>query len=637
MKSREERNKKSSRTEGESDESSDDEDDDVFASTNEASLDPDHRLLLKSALPLLQSRNTGVVMAVATLYHYLAPRMDQVKIAKSLIRILHTRKEAKFVILNGILTFVENNPDMFRPHLSDFFVESTEPVYIRKIKIDIVTLLANEGNISRILREFKIYVGQEDKDFVKATIQAIGRCAMLLPEVTETCMHCLTSLIGTHSEGAVAEAIVVIKKLLQVGQGGNLDSSTASSSGTRTPSSKHKHSNGSSTPDEKKKPKFADVIKHMAKLLDTVTNAQARASIAWIISEHVSQLKSIAPDVLRKLAKSFPSEDLLVKLQTLNLGVKLYLSNPEQTTLLFQYVLNLAKYDTSYDLRDRARLIRRIIFNAGAKADNLHEHAAQLFVTKKPVPSMDVITPTDSEGQYFFPGSISSLLGHTAYGYLRVPSWTTEAPASEARNPIRREWESYAYSGAGAGVAHTPAPITSISWNQVQNTQPAHATSFSSAGPGIPQQQPAMAAHSMAGFATREQYERDFWGDDSSSSSSGSRSRSGSTSSSSSGSSYSSSGSDSDTESETDDAPAPSADDDLFDTPAASQASSSAPAVAAAPSAPVAESAPVATENHEAPLVAEEPAVPVTAAEDFAPPTESNGDWLGDSNGESLI
>ena len=30
-------------------------------------------------------------------------------------------------------------------------------------------------------------------------------------------------------------------------------------------------------------------------------------------------------------------------------------TNPAQTTLLTQYVLNLAKYDMNYDIRDRAR------------------------------------------------------------------------------------------------------------------------------------------------------------------------------------------------------------------------------------------------------------------------------------------
>jgi len=39
----------------------------------EDDLDPDHALILSSSLPLLRSRNAGVVVAVVTLYHYLAP------------------------------------------------------------------------------------------------------------------------------------------------------------------------------------------------------------------------------------------------------------------------------------------------------------------------------------------------------------------------------------------------------------------------------------------------------------------------------------------------------------------------------------------------------------------------------------
>lgn len=45
----------------------------------------------------------------------------------------------------------------------------------------------------------------------------------------------------------------------------------------------------------------------------------------------------------------------------MNLAVRLYLTNPEQTTLLVQYVFQLARYDKSYDLRDRARLLRNMV------------------------------------------------------------------------------------------------------------------------------------------------------------------------------------------------------------------------------------------------------------------------------------
>jgi len=40
----------------------------------EEELDADHAALLSSTMPLLRSRNAGVVVAVATLFHYLAPR-----------------------------------------------------------------------------------------------------------------------------------------------------------------------------------------------------------------------------------------------------------------------------------------------------------------------------------------------------------------------------------------------------------------------------------------------------------------------------------------------------------------------------------------------------------------------------------
>jgi AP-3 complex subunit beta len=56
----------------------------------------------------------------------------------------------------------------------------------------------------------------------------------------------------------------------------------------------------------------------------------ARASILWLIGENCERVPKIAPDVLRKMAKSFTSEDDLVKLQILNLGAKLYLTNSKQ-------------------------------------------------------------------------------------------------------------------------------------------------------------------------------------------------------------------------------------------------------------------------------------------------------------------
>lgn len=51
-----------------------------------------------------------------------------------------------------------------------------------------------------------------------------------------------------------------------------------------------------------------EIVTHMARLLDSITVAQARAAILWLLGEHSQKVPTIAPDVLRKMAKTFPDE-----------------------------------------------------------------------------------------------------------------------------------------------------------------------------------------------------------------------------------------------------------------------------------------------------------------------------------------
>lgn len=68
-------------------------------------------------------------------------------------------------------------------------------------------------------------------------------------------------------------------------------------------------------------------------MFDSFKVPVARASILWLTGEYCERVPKIAPDVLRKMAKSFITEDELVKLQILNLGAKLYLTNSKQVRL----------------------------------------------------------------------------------------------------------------------------------------------------------------------------------------------------------------------------------------------------------------------------------------------------------------
>ncbi|KFP20037.1 AP-3 complex subunit beta-2, partial [Egretta garzetta] len=333
-------------------------------------MDPDHRLLLRNTKPLLQSRNAAVVMAVAQLYFHLAPKAEVGVIAKALVRLLRSHSEVQYVVLQNVATMSIKRRGMFEPYLKSFYIRSTDPTQIKILKLEVLTNLANETNISTILREFQTYIRSMDKDFVAATIQAIGRCATNIGKVRDTCLNGLVQLLSNRDELVVAESVVVIKKLLQM-----------------------------------QPAQHSEIIKHMAKLTDNIQVPMARASILWLIGEYCEHVPKIAPDVLRKMTKSFTNEEDIVKLQVINLAAKLYLTNSKQSKLLTQYVLNLAKYDQNYDIRDRARFIRQLIVPT-EKSGALNKYAKKLFLAQKPAP---ILESSFKDRDHFQLGSLCSM------------------------------------------------------------------------------------------------------------------------------------------------------------------------------------------------------------------------------------
>ncbi|XP_068562612.1 AP-3 complex subunit beta-1 isoform X2 [Cebidichthys violaceus] len=358
-------------------------------------MDPDHRLLLRNTKPLLQSRNTAVVMSVAQLYWHLAPKHEVNIVTKSLVRLLRSHREVQYIVLQNIATMSIQRKGMFEPFMKSFYVRSTDATHIKTLKLEILTNLANEANISTILREFQTYVKSQDKAFAAATIQAIGRCATNISEVTDTCLSGLVLLLSNRDETVVAESVVVIKKLLQ------------------TQPTQH-----------------SEIIKHMAKLFDNITVSMARASILWLMGEYCERVPKIAPDVLRKMAKTFTAEEDIVKLQTVNLAAKLYLTNSKQTKLLTQYILNLGKYDQSYDIRDRTRFIRQLIV-PNEKSGALNKYARRILLAPKPAP---VLESAFKDRDRFQLGTLSHSINSKATGYQELSDWPAVAPDQSVRN-----------------------------------------------------------------------------------------------------------------------------------------------------------------------------------------------------------
>ncbi|KAI7905881.1 adaptin N terminal region-domain-containing protein [Cokeromyces recurvatus] len=365
-------------------------------------LDPDHELLLKSCIPLLQSRNSGVVLAVAKLFYYLAPAVEAEKIAKPLVRLLRTHREQCYVVLTNIATMALKRPYLFESSIQHFYAQSSEPVFIRNTKLDILTTIATETNIHTLLTEFQQYVKSPNKDFAATTIQAIARCATTVPSAMGQCLQLLMKLLKSKNELVITESVIVLTRLLQV-------------------------------PTEEK----TKAVIILVKLLDTLKAPMARANILWLVGQYAEILPRVGPDVLRQAIKNFMNENHITKLQILTLSAKLICLNPTHLTLanLNQYVLNLARYDTDYDVRDRARFLRALtipIQNEEKPGLNqLKQHLKKILLSNKEPP---VIESDTQDAANYNIGSLSLLAHQPLPGYEPLPDFPKEQPDTSVRD-----------------------------------------------------------------------------------------------------------------------------------------------------------------------------------------------------------
>jgi len=126
------------------------------------------------------------------------------------------------IVLNNLTMFFLyffllwlNIQSLFEPYMKSFFVRSSDPTQIKLFKLEILTNIANETNISSILREFQTYISSQDKEFVTATIEAIGRCASSLKEVAETCLNGLVSLLSHRDRKCSTFLFIFIQTMLR--------------------------------------------------------------------------------------------------------------------------------------------------------------------------------------------------------------------------------------------------------------------------------------------------------------------------------------------------------------------------------------------------------------------------------------
>ncbi|PWW77731.1 hypothetical protein C7212DRAFT_277106 [Tuber magnatum] len=382
-------------------------------------MDPDLELLLKACVPLTQSRNSAVIVAVARVYRHLASPDCLSTVAGPLVSLLRAAVDVQHMALVNIVSIALEHPQPFIRFATHFLVHASDPVHIWRLKLEVLTLIFPHTDIhtkNLILSELEYFAKGYDKELVKEAVRAIGRCAQSQTNNAARCLRLLLRQVESSDGTLVAESLTVIRHIIQ-----------------QDPQN------------------HAKTVVRLAKALDTATNPSARASIVWLVGEFagINDGNNIAADTLRILARGFHSESEQVKLQIVLLAAKIYAQHLNRTqpaapteenqgdedkhpiSLLFSYVLLLARYDLSYDLRDRARLYKSIL-----SVPSSTQLATLLLLAPKPTPQ----APSPSSGRESFTlGSATMVIGkdEDVHGYEALPEWTTpsRAPSPSLREP----------------------------------------------------------------------------------------------------------------------------------------------------------------------------------------------------------
>lgn len=388
--------------------SSDREGNNLELSSVTANSNDDVTILLKCTSPLLWSRNSGVVLAAASVHWIMAPIGDMKKIVGPILFTLRSSPDAAYVMLGNIVVFVKTMPSLFAPFYEDFFVNTSDPYQTRALKLEILTTIATESSIPAIFEEFQDYIKDPDRKFVADTVAAIALCAQKLPSIATSCLEGLLALVfyesfisnSVHLDGedaVLVQAILSIKAIVKM-----------------DPVSHEK------------------VIVRLVRGLDKLKEPAARSLIIWMFGEYsfMGDLTTkIVPPVLKYLAWSFVAEAVETKLQILNSSAKVIMrcteEHMEEFKSIVAYVIELATCDLNYDVRDRARLLSRLLpcymthqgsSHQPQNGDIYKELANHIFNGK--------LQPTShpaSNYRIYLPGSLSQVVLHAAPGYAPLP------------------------------------------------------------------------------------------------------------------------------------------------------------------------------------------------------------------------
>ncbi|KAK4514267.1 uncharacterized protein ATC70_001858 [Mucor velutinosus] len=252
------------------------------------------------------------------------------KMAPSLVTLLSGPPEFQYIALRNMDIVLQTYPQVLNNEMRVFFWKYNDSLYVKLEKLEILIRLSlskQHGSVTERIKRLPLrYANEVDVEFVRRSVNAIGRCAIKIDDAAERCIHVLLDLISTGVSYVVQEAIVVIKDMFR-----------------------------------KYPQTYECILPQLCENLDVLDEPEAKAALTWIIGEYAESIVN-ADKLIRFFLDNFKEENSQVQLQLLTATVKLFLEKPNENQALVQEILQVASMECdNADIRDRAYIYWRLL------------------------------------------------------------------------------------------------------------------------------------------------------------------------------------------------------------------------------------------------------------------------------------
>ncbi|KAJ8450454.1 hypothetical protein Cgig2_002139 [Carnegiea gigantea] len=281
----------------------------------------------------LQHANSAVVLATIKLFMQLTLSMTDVhqqvyeRIKAPLITLVSTGSpEQSYAVLSHLHLLVMRAPMLFSSDYKHFYCHYNEPSYVKKLKLEMLTAVANENNTYEIVTELCEYVANVDIPIARESIRAVGKIALQQYDVNAI-VDRLLQFLEMEKDYVTAETLVLVKDLLR-----------------KYPQWSH------------------DCIAVVGNISSkNVHEPKAKAALIWMLGEYAQDMVD-APYILESFIENWEEEDSAeVRLHLLTATMKCFFRRPPETQKALGAALAAGIADFHQDVHDRALFYYRLL------------------------------------------------------------------------------------------------------------------------------------------------------------------------------------------------------------------------------------------------------------------------------------